>query len=78
MVPGGATVTPAAASRLGDEATVRRGGPKASRISSMPSTLRGAWDETPDRTHRPHIFTTSTQPACVALSAGTLDSQEER
>jgi hypothetical protein len=46
MVPGGATVTPAAASRLGDEATVRRGAPEASRISSMPSTLRRAWDGT--------------------------------
>jgi hypothetical protein len=78
MAPGGATVTPAAASRLGDEATARRSGPKASRISSMPSTLRGACDETPDRTHRPHIFNVSTQPACAALSAGTLDSQEER
>jgi hypothetical protein len=78
MVPGGATVAPAAASRLGDEATVWRGGPEASRISSMPSTLRGAWDGTPDRTHRPHIFNPVTHPACVALSAATFDSSKER
>jgi hypothetical protein len=29
-------------------------------------------------TRRHHIFTLTTTPACVALSAATFDSQEER
>jgi hypothetical protein len=57
MAPGGATVTPAAASRLGDQATVRRSAPEASRISSMPSTLRGAWDGTQTIRTRTHTGT---------------------
>jgi hypothetical protein len=38
MAPGGATVTPAAASRLGDEATARRGDSETCRAAPTPAS----------------------------------------